>query len=188
MTIEGFIAQYGLLAVGLGAAFEGEAVVATGGLLAHRGLMPLDQVMLAAAAGSCMLDQLYFFLGRYLRDSWLVRRVTSRATYGRVLAMIERNPTPFILAFRFMWGLRTVSPITLGTSQVAWPRFAILNVIAAALWAVIVSSAGYLFATGLTAAGAELHRIEHLALAVVAITVIGAIVGLALRRIFMPMP
>lgn len=144
--------------------------------------------MLAAAVGSCLLDQFYFFLGRYLRDSWLVRRVTSRATYGRVLAMIESNPTPFILAFRFMWGLRTVSPITLGTSQVAWTRFATLNAIAAGLWAVLVSAAGYLFASGLTAAGAELHRIEHLALAVVAIAMIGTVVGLALRRVFLPMP
>lgn len=188
MTIEALVAQYGILAVAIGAAFEGEAAVATGGLLAHRGLLPLGDVMLAAALGSCALDQFYFFLGRRFRDSWLVRRVTARAAYARALDMIERHPTPFILAFRFLWGLRTVSPIAVGTSRVPWRRFAILNVVAATLWSVIVSSAGYLFAKGLTAAGARLHTIEHYALAFVALAVIGAMAGLALRRIFMPMP
>ncbi len=35
MTIEALLAQFGLLAIGIGAGVEGEAVVATGGLLAQ---------------------------------------------------------------------------------------------------------------------------------------------------------
>ena len=52
MTIETLVAKYGLLAILLGAGVEGEAVVVTGGVLAHRGLVPLIPACICAAVGS----------------------------------------------------------------------------------------------------------------------------------------
>lgn len=182
MSIETLIARYGLFAIGIGAVIEGETVVATGGLLAHRGLLPLGGVMIAAALGSCIADQLLFFLGRRHRDSRLIRRITVAPAFARALALIERYPTAFVLVFRFLWGLRTVSPVALGTTSLAWRRFAALNIIAAILWGVIVSLAGYLLSSSLTALGAELRTIEHYALAILALAALGIGAGWLLRR------
>jgi membrane protein DedA with SNARE-associated domain len=182
MSLESLIARYGLLAIGLGAVIEGETVVATGGLLAHRGLLPLGGVMLAAAIGTCIADQGLFFLGRHHRDSRFVQRVSTAPGFARAMALVERYPTAFILMFRFLWGLRTVSPIALGTTRIAWGRFAALNIMAAIGWAVIVALAGYLLSSGLSRIGAEIRTIEHYALAILAIAVTTFATGWLLRR------
>ena len=182
MSIASLIARYGLLAIGFGAVVEGETVVATGGLLAHRGLLPLGGVMIAAAIGTCLADQGLFFLGRHHRDSRIVKRVSSAAGFARAMALVERYPSAFILMFRFLWGLRTVSPIALGTTGIAWGRFAALNIIAAIVWAVIVSLAGYLLSSGLSKIGAEVRTIEHYALAILAIAATCLATGWLVRR------
>lgn len=182
MALEAFIARYGLLAIGIGAVVEGETVVATGGLLAHRGLLPLGGVMFAAAIGSCIADQLLFLLGRYARDSRLVRRLMASPAYSRAMALVERYPSAFIFSFRFLWGLRTVSPVALGTTSLSWKRFALLNMAAASLWAVAVTLVGYLLSISISALGAEIRAVEHYAFAIVVLAALGISSGLMLRR------
>ena len=52
----------------------------------------------------------------------------------------------------------------LGAGRVPLPRFALLNLIGAALWAVLVSAAGYAFGLAIQALIADLKRIEELVL------------------------
>lgn len=182
MSFEAFIASYGLAAVAAGAALEGEAVVATGGLFAHRGLLPLPGVVLAALCGSFCMDQAYFLIGRRARSSSFVEKIRKRRAFGRALTAIDRHPTAFILAFRFLWGLRTVSPLAIGTTGVSWQRFAILNFVAAAIWSAVITLIGFGFGTGLHALGLRPKTLAHLALAGVAVALALATCSLLLRR------
>jgi membrane protein DedA with SNARE-associated domain len=59
------------------------------------------------------------------------------------LDTLERHPTAFILGFRFLYGLRTVSPVAVGTSEVSQARFLALNALAATLWAALFTAIGY---------------------------------------------
>jgi len=52
---------------------------------------------------------------------------------------------PLILLFRFLYGLRTVTPFVIGMSAVSISKFVILNAIGALVWAVAVGSGGFLF-------------------------------------------
>ncbi|WP_076073245.1 DedA family protein [Sphingomonas montana] len=145
MSIESLVAQYGLIALFVGAGLEGETVVLTGGVLAHRDLVPLWGAALAAAGGSFTSDQVFFALGRRYRDHPRVRRIMVRPAFARALRTLERHPVGFILAFRFLYGLRTVSPVAIGTSQVPALRFVVLNAVAALLWAATFTGLGYAF-------------------------------------------
>lgn len=145
MALEALIARYGLWAILAGAGIEGEAVVVTGGILAHRGLLPLWGVAIAAAVGSCVIDQLWFFAGRYFRDYRWVRSIAARPAFARVLGILERHPTRFIFSFRFIYGLRTVSPIAIGASAVPVGRFVVINMAAAAIWGPVMAVIGYFF-------------------------------------------
>lgn len=178
MSLETLIAQFGLPAIALGAAVEGETVVLTGGLIAHQGLLPLYGVMAAAALGSFVSDQFFFLLGRRFRTHRLVRKVTDRPTFARVLTMLERHPTGFILAFRFLYGLRTISPIAIGTSAIPARRFILLNALAALLWGMVIGGIGYSFGEAVELAFGHLRRLGHLALAVTAL--VGAATAVAL--------
>ena len=47
MTMESLIAAWGLPALTVGTLFEGDAVAFVGGLMAHRGLVPLAGILIA---------------------------------------------------------------------------------------------------------------------------------------------
>ena len=149
MSIETLVAKYGLIALGLGAGLEGETVVVTGGVLAHNALVPLWGAVAATAAGSFVADQCFFALGRRYRDHPRVRRIMARPAFARALRTLERHPNGFILSFRFLYGLRTVSPVAIGTSQVAVRRFVALNAVAAISWAALFTGLGYGFGEGI---------------------------------------
>ncbi len=163
------IAHYGLLAILLGAGVEGEAVVLTGGILAARHLLPLWGVAVAAAVGSFAVDQLWFHAGRKCRDRRFVQNVITRPAFGRAIALLERYPVAFIFSFRFLYGLRTVSPIAIGTTQIAARKFVLLNALAAAIWGPTIALVGYHFGKAVLPV---LHRVgsveRHLVWAVAA--------------------
>lgn len=171
-----FIVDYGLWAVFGGTFLEGESVVVFAGFLAHQRLLHLPFVMLCAFAGSFLADQLLFFLGRRYREHRYVRRIREKPAFEKALSAIDRYPHGFILALRFLYGLRTVGPVALGVSRVSPLRFLVLNAIAAAIWAVCFSLLGYAFGQTIESLLGRLHGVET-KLAVAA--AIGVIIWLA---------
>lgn len=145
MNIEALVTRYGVAAVFLGAGIEGETSVVTGGWLAHRHLIPLYATALAACAGSFVADQCFFLIGRHFRDRPRVRALAAKPAFAKALAALERHPTGFILSFRFLYGLRTISPLAIGATTIAWSRFVLLNAIAATVWGVLFTGLGYAF-------------------------------------------
>ncbi len=179
MSIETLIAQYGLAAIFVGAGLEGETSVVTGGLLAHEGLLSLGGTALAAVVGSFAADQLFFFAGRRYRDTARVRRIAAKPAFAKALDTLDRHPTVFILSFRFLYGLRTISPIAIGTSHVPARTFVVLNAISAAVWGVLFTGIGYLFGDSLIDA-IDAVMPKHKVLGIVAII---GLVGLVMTTI-----
>ena len=182
VTIETLIARYGLFALFVGAGVEGETVVVTGGLFARQGLVPLAGAMAAAATGSFVADQLLFTLGRRYRDHPRVRRIAARPGFARALALLERHPIGFIFGFRFIYGIRTVSPIAIGASQVGRRRFVTLNAFAAAIWGICFTTAGYLFGEAIERAFGRVRSVAHLWPVVAALAVAALLVTILVRR------
>lgn len=145
LSIEAIVARYGIAAIALGAGLEGETAVVTGGILAHQGLVAWPAALVAAAIGSFLADQIFFTIGRRARDGRFVAKLRKRRVYARVNRLMERHPVGFIFAFRFLYGLRTISPLALGTSHVSTRLFVAVNAVSAACWAAIFTGIGYLF-------------------------------------------
>ena len=149
LSIETLIGQYGLAAVFLGAGIEGETMVLAGGLFAHEGMLSLPGAMIAAAAGSFVADQGFFAAGRRFRGHRWVRRAQDKPAFAKALDTLERYPVGFIFVFRFLYGLRTVSPVAIGTSHVPTRTFLWINALAAAVWGAVFTALGYVFGTGI---------------------------------------
>ncbi len=174
MTLESIVDTYGYVAVLLGTFLEGETILVLGGFAAHRGYLALPGVILAAFIGSLCGDQLFFFLGRRHSQAVLARRPAWKARADQANRLLERFRTPFILSFRFLCGLRTVSPFVIGMSSVPARQFIPLNAIGALVWAVVVGTGGYLFGSALEVVIGEVKRYEVEAL--LAIAIIGILV------------
>lgn len=174
--ISAFVASYGYLAVFVGTLLEGETILIAAGFAAHRGLLDLPIVILVAMLGGTLGDQLAFLLGRWKGDA-LIERFPAMAKHKfRVHVLMKRHATLFILTVRFLYGLRIAGPMLLGSSHVPMLRFAMLNLIGAALWATVVSGAGYLFGLMINALITDLKRIEEVVL--IAILLGGGLVWL----------
>jgi len=173
VNVDALLAQYGVAAIFLGAMAEGETFVLAGGVLAHRGLISPVEAAMAAFCGSAAADQVCFFLGRRGRGSRLVARARAQPAFARALGFIQRYPTAYILAFRYLYGLRVVSPVALGVSNVSTVRFVALNLISAAVWAVLFTTIGYVFGQAVDRVLARFH-VQHPALIVLVLFGIAA--------------
>jgi membrane protein DedA with SNARE-associated domain len=176
--LEALIARYGLLAIFLGSGIEGEPFALAGGVLAHRHWLSLHAVMLAAIAGSCAIDQMWFHLSRNLRHAGLVQRIAARPAFRRSLALIERNPARFVLLFRFAYGLRAITAVAVGMSGMSTRLFIVLNIAAAIVWGILFTALGYGAGPVLEAAQAR----YGLGLTALSVGVSGLVLVLLLRR------
>ncbi len=158
MSIEALIGQFGPVVLVIGAGLEGETVAMIGGMVAHRGLISLPMAWVAVLAGTMLADQGFFFVGRHLRHRPALARFRASPTMKKAQARFEKAPALFILIFRFLYGLRTASPLVIGISGFSPARFALLNLIAAVVWSALFVGIGYAFGLGLDAA---LGRIAH---------------------------
>lgn len=179
-AIGALVASYGYLAVFLGTLLEGETVLLAAGFAAHRGLLAWPWVVAVAFVGASLGDQLAFLLGRW-RGAALIARFPALARRApRVHAVFERHHVAFILIIRFLYGLRIAGPIVMGTSSLPFLRFALLDMLGAALWAPLVAGAGYFFGMALASLAGDIEHAEEAAL--IAIVAAGLIVWLWRRR------
>ena len=147
MTISEAISRYGDLYYAMIFAWtflEGESIVLLSGVFARDGALDLTTLIAVAWAGSFLGDQLYFLIGRRWGRRVLGRFPRWQPGVDAALGMLARHSTLFILSFRFVYGVRNFSSFAIGMSALAWSRFAILNFIAAGLWATTFAGAGYL--------------------------------------------
>lgn len=168
MSLDQFLADYGYLAVAVGCFLEGETILVLGGFAAHRGYLDLPLVMLAAFAGSLIGDQLYFGIGRRYGSRMLRRWPRLQATATQVESRLGRHRDTFIAGFRFLYGLRTISPFVIGMTSVSTARYTVLNTAGAAVWAVSVAYLGYLFGHGVEVFLGDVKKYELLLFAAIA--------------------
>ena len=138
-------ALLGPWAVAIGAGIEGEMAAITAGVMAHRHILPPAGAWLVIAGGAFLVDEGFFFLGRRYRDRPFVQRMHAKPAFARAMAFIERYPNAYVFIFRFLYGLRTVSPIAIGLTRIDARRFVLLNALAALIWAGIFVWVGYMF-------------------------------------------
>lgn len=141
--MEELIKHYGYLILFIGTFAEGETILVVAAFLAHRGYLELPWVIVTAFFGTLAGDQLFFYLGYLKGVPFLKRRPRWEAKYARALALFTQYQTLIILGFRFLYGLRTITPFVIGLSKVPPIRFLFLNAVGAFLWALIVGLFGY---------------------------------------------
>jgi len=124
--------------------FEGETFVLLAAAAGRAtGLVDPWLLMLSVWIGSFLGDQLWFTLGRKY-GSRAVRKIPgAERKMASAISFLERFGVLFVLTFRFVYGVRNVASAACGVAKMPWARFAILNFIAAGLWASAFVSAGW---------------------------------------------
>jgi len=126
-------------------ALEGETFVIFAGLAAQKGMLNVWVLFIAAWLGSFCGDQIFFFTGRRFGVRILDHLPKLKPAVDRSLGWLERHAAAFILAYRFMYGIRNISGVAIGMSKLPWQKFMLWNAIAAFIWAAAFVGFGYLF-------------------------------------------
>ncbi|MDR2891509.1 MAG: DedA family protein [Deltaproteobacteria bacterium] len=144
-TARVLLEQWGYLIIVGWTFLEGETIVIVAGLMASLGYLTLHPGLIALCAfiGSFCSDQLMFTLGKH-KGPWVLRKFPRLdSNTERARRLILKYETALILGFRFVYGVRNVTPILLGISGVSHFKFFCLNAVGAAIWALCFSFGGY---------------------------------------------
>lgn len=136
------LAKYGYLIILVWTFLEGETIVIVAG--AASGALGLNPwlIVLSSFCGSFLSDQFMFSLGKYKGEAVLGYFPRIARNVDRAAKLFKRYDTILILGFRFVYGVRNVTPILLGISGVSHKKFFILNMIGASIWALTFTFGG----------------------------------------------
>jgi membrane protein DedA with SNARE-associated domain len=139
-----WIESYGVWAVLIGGCFEGELVNLLGGIGARAGVLPWPWVILAGWFGTFAATQVWFLAGKYAGDWVLERRPHYQAKVERAKGVMDRHGIWVFVFYRFLYGLRTITPFAIGMSGVSTAKFMIIDGAVWLVWLGALSTMGYL--------------------------------------------
>jgi membrane protein DedA with SNARE-associated domain len=143
MFLMQFIEKYGYLALFFGSMIEGEMVVLNISAMSFFGKFNFLKVLIITFIGTLFADQLLFFLGRNIGKKILNKLGSYKEKTLFVLQLLKEHEVPFVLSFRFIFGIRILSAFVAGMTTITNTKFYILNTIAAIIWTLTSCTLGY---------------------------------------------
>jgi len=116
---------------------EGEIGLVMAGLLAHTGHMNVGIAIFVAGIGGFVGDQFWFYIGRYNKKYTLNYFRTHRRKVALAHLLLKKHGWPIIFIQRYLYGLRTIIPMAIGTTRYDKRKFAFINLMSAFAWAAI---------------------------------------------------
>ncbi len=126
-----------------GIILEGEMVMLSSVIAAHRGHLILWLVMVIGFTATLASDWAYFFLGRYRGINWIRKKPNLQEKAAVIHRRIEKNLLMVLVSYRFLYGLRMITPFVLGTSPVKTRVFLLYSTLATGLWCLFYGIMGY---------------------------------------------
>lgn len=159
--IEHYMLAYGYWAIFFGVMLEnagipvpGETILLVGGYFASTGEFHIGLVMLIAATGAVIGDNIGFAIGHHYGRGFLLRVgrffFLTPKRFAHMENYFESHGNKTILVARFITGLRVFAAVLAGASRkMPWRVFFAYNVAGAFLWSIVITTLGYLFGASL---------------------------------------
>ncbi|MDD4506658.1 MAG: DedA family protein [Sulfurospirillaceae bacterium] len=130
----GWMKEYGYIILFIWSMLEGESGLIMAGLLSHTGDMNIFMAIFVAGLGGFAGDQVYFYIGRFNKKYVYRKLKGQRRKLALAHLLLKKYGWPIIFAQRYMYGLRTVIPISIGLTRYDAKTFALINLLSAWCW------------------------------------------------------
>ena len=158
--IEQYMLAYGYWAIFFGVMLEnaglpvpGETILLVAGYFAWTGEFNIAPVMLIAAVGAVIGDNIGFAIGHHYGRGFLLKIGRFVFLTPKRLELMEsffqKHGNKTILVARFITGLRVFAALLAGASNMRWRVFLVYNVAGAVLWSIVITTLGYVFGQSL---------------------------------------
>ena len=128
---------YGYIILFIWSIAEGETGLIMAGILSYTGDMNLFLAIFIAGLGGFVGDQIYFYIGRFNKAYVHKKFKGQRRKFAFAHLLLQKHGWPIIFAQRYMYGMRTIIPISIGLTRYDARKFAFINLISAWCWAAI---------------------------------------------------
>ena len=142
--IEQFIRNYGLIAVFIGVALEGDATMILAGVSSHLKLLGFNSIVIVGIAGAWVGDTMWYMAGRFA-GRYLNREGYLESPSERMKAFTRKFGIWSIFASRFVYGTRIATMAFWGYHRLSFIRFAVVELISCSMWAILLGGLGYTF-------------------------------------------
>lgn len=141
----GWLREYGYSILFLWSILEGEMGLIMGGIMTHTGDMNYFMAIFVAGLGGFTGDQIYFYIGRFNKGLIQRKLHSQRRKFAIAHLLLKKYGWPIIFAQRYMYGLRTVIPMSIGITKYPAKQFALINLLSAWVWATVTITPAYFF-------------------------------------------
>ena len=172
--LAGLLVTYGYIILFLWSILEGEIGLLLGGILCYSGDMNLYIAIFVAGLGGFTGDQIYFYIGRY-NKGFIQRKLHSqKRKFALAHLLLKKYGWPIIFVQRYMYGLRTVIPMSIGLTRYNGKKFAFINLFSAWIWASVTILPAFLYGKEILEIFAKLkeHWYFAIPIAIIFITII----------------
>jgi len=160
VPVNHYLASYGLWALfflvaaeSSGVPVPGETALIAAAVLASQGVMVLWEVLVVAAFGAIVGDNIGYWIGREGGRTVLLRWRLTRSTAERLLPpgerFFERHGPKTVFFARFIAGLRVVAAWIAGITRMHWATFLTWNALGGIVWAFGYGLLAYFFGKAL---------------------------------------
>jgi membrane protein DedA with SNARE-associated domain len=141
----GWLKEYGYVILFLWSILEGEIGLIMGGIMTHTGDMNYFMAIFWAGLGGFTGDQIYFYIGRFNKGLIQRKLHKQRRKFAIAHLLLKKYGWPIIFVQRYMYGLRTVIPMSIGITKYPAKQFAVINLLSAWVWAAITITPAYIY-------------------------------------------
>ncbi len=124
---------------------EGELGLIMAGILSHTGDMNPWLSIFVAGLGGFTGDQIYFYIGRYAKGYIHKKMHKHRRKFAIAHLLLKKYGWPIVFMQRYLYGLRTVIPMSIGLTRYSAKKFALINLLSAWVWAAVTILFAYIF-------------------------------------------
>ncbi|WP_168894004.1 DedA family protein [Enterobacteriaceae endosymbiont of Donacia cincticornis] len=137
--------KYGYLIVLFSSLIEWETFIIIAGMLAHKKILNLNNIIIITIIGSILSNQILFYIGKKYSKNFLFILKNYNLKIQKYRFLFKKYPYFFIIITRFIYGFRLISPITMGITKISNVKFFLSNIIGAFIWTFFFTISGYFF-------------------------------------------
>jgi membrane protein DedA with SNARE-associated domain len=146
-----------------GVFLEGELILFSAIIAAHQKLLNIWIVVIIAITATISSDVFYFNAGKYKAKKWLKKSKFSQK-FEIVNKRLLKHRNKMLFFYRFIYGMRILTPFVLGTQDIRFVNFLKYSIIGTIIWCAIIVVLGFAFGEFILNNLKHIEKIEYYAI------------------------
>jgi membrane protein DedA with SNARE-associated domain len=165
----------------LGVFFEGEFAFISAIVAAEHSHLAIPQTILIGFLATLSADCFYFFLGQKKGSSWLDKNQKISKQVAKAKEFIAKKELIILISYRYLYGLRTLIPLVLGTLNTPPKKFLLFSFFGTLIWTAVFATFGIVLNRSIMMLLSDIEHVEKYLIAALVIIASG-IIGYKLVR------